>query len=325
MMSLDSTIRKIRNMYEKIREHMHHIGIPSPRILLLSGAAFMMSFYYASKDAYIPATKWGVQGDSLSGSSETCDVAYVPNKNSDESSERADGYAEYKMQVPLEHIIRMHAHKDGFIFKDNQIYRELRIQSASYAIDSLIGLDNSRISDNSRTILYVDKTFQKAMIFRREESGFLNIGEIDCSTAKIPGAKKRNGDGKTPEGLFRINSMIESYNMLYEGKKVYGPNMFHIQGSIYIHGNGTDTINVKGWKKDMAYSKPDMLGIHNNNFGYGLSHGCIRLDNVRLRELLDDGVLSVDTPVIIFENKDLTRILNEIYRDASYEKAYTEY
>ncbi|MGV8141690.1 MAG: L,D-transpeptidase [Candidatus Woesearchaeota archaeon] len=167
--------------------------------------------------------------------------------------------------------------------------------------------------------------------------------ETDCSTAKIYGNKEFDGDAKTPEGLFIIYSMEDSRDWTYEGKLAFGPKFLRIKNAIGIHGNGTDTsyikeayVNNKSFNnaqvnknsvnknpvdnisadkisEDRRYMLPEPLGIYKNNFGYGLSHGCIRLENSVINRLTEEGLLKNGTKVIVFENKELTEILSSHY------------
>ena len=139
------------------------------------------------------------------------------------------------------------------------------------------------------------------------------ILEIDCSTAKIYGPKISSGDGKTPEGLFFISKLEDSHDWLYDGLLMYGPKFMRIKNSIGIHGTGTDVMRNASQSVDKRYSAPEPLGIYNNNFGVGLSHGCIRFENNILDSLVENNLLHKGNPVIIFENAELTRLLSRYY------------
>lgn len=208
----------------------------------------------------------------------------------------------------IERIIRL-IRLDDSTYKDNVIYKKLRILNAEKDIEKYI-IDKN----NQSNIVYVDKTFQKALLFGKTDGSYSLADEFDCSTALIYGKKIRPGDGKTPEGIFNISSIEPAHNKLWEGKKAYGAYFLRIQGSIGVHGNGTDTIMNQNWKKDPCYKAPEPLGIYNNNQGYGRSHGCIRLDNNVIKRLIEDSIITNKTKFIVGENVKLTNIMNKYYK-----------
>lgn len=193
---------------------------------------------------------------------------------------------------------------DNGIYNDNLLYKRIRLIGANRQI--------SKYSPKS-DVLVIDKTFQKALFFSYNDTSYNFIDEFDCGTAAVYGKKQRAGDGKTPEDIFEIKSIESAHDKIWEGKKVYGAYFIRIQGSIGIHGNGTDKIKNSEWMNDSKYKEPDPIGIYKNNFGYGPSHGCVRLPNDVIRELVEENKINKKTKVIIYENKELTDILNSSY------------
>jgi lipoprotein-anchoring transpeptidase ErfK/SrfK len=243
----------------------------------------------------------------------------------------------------LDKTIASYAYHDDTMFVDNEYYKRLREN------DAFLQIKKYDINTES-TIMLVNKTFQKAMIVRLEVQpyiyskdsldSFIEQGrsfkvsknepnklvetvleptvlfETDCSTAKTYGVKEFDGDSKTPEGIFTIYSVEDSRNWTYDGALAFGPKFFRIKNSIGIHGNGTDTSGNGDLSKNGKYIAPEPLGIYINNFGVGLSHGCVRLENSVVDKLTDEGMLKNGTRVIIFENKELTKLLSRYYRSA---------
>jgi hypothetical protein len=239
--------------------------------------------------------------------------------------------------------IELEALLDDYEFKDNDFYRKMREDAAQGAVhDNFV---------DDRYVLIINKTFQKGMILERVANNvfgthdifsrfydfkkksdntasqecvvpeyatdrpairYIALSEFDVSTAKIPGAKERNGDGKTPEGLFHIGSIIDSRYDLFDGKRAYGPNFARIYHSIGLHGNGTDTTGIRDWR-NKYYLAPGSLGVYKNNFSYGESHGCIRMNNDTLRKYVNNNVIRENMPVIIFEDRQLTNMLSKYY------------
>lgn len=190
-------------------------------------------------------------------------------------------------------------------YSDNEFYKNIRLRTAKEKI--------AEYSPNSDVIV-IDKTFQKALFFEKNGQEYDFTGEYDCGTAKIYGKKIRPGDGKSPEGIFTIYSIEPAHNKLWDGEKAYGAYFLRILGSIGVHGNGTDTVKTPDWRTDKAYMAPDPLGVYDENFAFGPSHGCFRLPNEVVREKVEDGTIKEGDKVISYENKEMTDILRAIYR-----------
>jgi len=209
-----------------------------------------------------------------------------------------------KEKMSIAPLVTYIAYLDEGFYSDNEFYKRIRLNEAKNQL--------SLYNPKSNAIV-IDKTFQKALFFKKTDNGHDFLGEYDCGTAKIYGNKIMPGDGKTPEGMFTIYSVEPAHNKLWEGAKAYGAYFLRIHGSIGVHGNGTDTVKNQLWMKDPAYMKPDPLGVYKNNFGYGPSHGCVRLDNDLIRKKVEDGSIKKGDKVIIYENVDMTRILKDSY------------
>ncbi len=202
-------------------------------------------------------------------------------------------------------------------FIDNEYFKSLREKEAIEQIQKYAITTNTIIT-------IINKTFQKAIIAQIEANAkkplIKIILETDCSTAKEKGNKLNSGDGKTPEGLFLMSKPVDSYNWTYNERLMYGPKFIRVKNAIGIHGTGTYNINNKITLNDKKYAKPEQLGIYNNNFGIGLSHGCIRFENSVLDSLIKKKLFKQDNPVIIFENNKLTELLSKYYNQNKYAK-----
>ncbi len=196
----------------------------------------------------------------------------------------------------------------GFLYdgeySDNEFYKSIRMNEAKRQIS---------LYNPKSDVIVIDKTFQKALFFKKEGQEYTLTGEYDCGTAKVYGKKVRPGDGKTPEGIFNIYSIEPAHNKLWDGEKAYGAYFLRILGSIGVHGNGTDTVKTPNWRTDKTYMDPDPLGVYDENFAFGPSHGCVRLDNKIVREKVESGEIKEGTQVVIYENKEMTKILRDVY------------
>jgi hypothetical protein len=206
--------------------------------------------------------------------------------------------------IPIKPIIEYMCGLDEGKYSDNEFYKRIRLKNA---------IDNIAAYKPDSDVLVIDKTFQKALLFKNHGNNYDFVNEYDCGTAKVYGRKIRPGDGKTPEGIFDIRSIEPAHDKLWDGEKAYGAYFIRILGSIGVHGNGTDTVKNPDWKTDKAYMRPDSLGVYKDNFGHGPSHGCIRLDNDVVRTLVEDGTLNTKTKVIIYENSKMTNIFRNVY------------
>lgn len=207
-------------------------------------------------------------------------------------------------KIPIEPIIAYIGCLDEGNYSDNELYKSIRLRTAKEKI--------KEYAPNSDVIV-VDKTFQKALFFEKNGQEYTFKNEYDCGTAKVYGKKIRPGDGKTPEGMFTIYSVEPAHDKLWDGEKAYGAYFLRILGSIGMHGNGTDKVKNPGWRNDKAYMEPDPLGVYDENFAFGPSHGCIRLDNKIIREKVEDGTIKSGTQVLIYENTEMTKILRNVY------------
>jgi len=154
-------------------------------------------------------------------------------------------------------------------------------------------------ADSIETVLLVDKSQQRLLVLKSDAPR--NIQAIDTfriTTGKIEGNKEKEGDQKTPEGIYTIISSIPG--KLLPAK--YGPMAFvldypnrvdkiqHHNGSnIWIHGRDEEII---GWQTE----------------------GCVSLENNKLLELSNYITLQ-KTPVIIIDS-----LYHNGHSSAAYEK-----
>lgn len=68
-------------------------------------------------------------------------------------------------------------------------------------------IPDSIVSLSSGFIIVVDKKYQKLYVFNKTEN-FSKVFEATCSTGKIPGSKKVEGDEKTPSGIFFVTKKL---------------------------------------------------------------------------------------------------------------------
>lgn len=115
------------------------------------------------------------------------------------------------------------------------------------------------------------------------------IKQYGISCAKIPGAKRRRGDLKTPEGVFTINEILKSSYLSHDFGDGKGP----IKGA---YGPFFLRLSVPGFRDIGIHGthKPESIGSRD-------TEGCIRLVNEDIKDLRSRIVLG--TPVIILPAK----------------------
>lgn len=163
-------------------------------------------------------------------------------------------------------------HKDLY---DEGIIRDIARSSVAYA-DSLINNPHERF-------IIVDKGDMRVRIFDRygrPEKSY----RMAC--ARHYGTKRRKADGRTPEGYFTVQGVYDSTDWLFtddEGntskvKGQFGPRFIRLRtpvsSQIGIHGTGSP------W-----------------TMGHRVSHGCIRITNDNILELVD--LVTPGMPVIV--------------------------
>lgn len=143
-------------------------------------------------------------------------------------------------------------------------------------------------------IVFIDKYYQTLSVY---QLSYIKIFETDCSTGKNQGKKQRQGDGRTPEGIFKIISIEKSDTWRYDNELAYGPWFLRINSG-RKNNEGELITNQRSPIGIHGTNEPNKLGIFNGNFGYGASHGCIRLNNDDVI-YLKNNFINIGTPVVI--------------------------
>jgi lipoprotein-anchoring transpeptidase ErfK/SrfK len=149
-------------------------------------------------------------------------------------------------------------------------------------------------------IFVIDKASQRAKLYKVKYSA---VDEILVSTGINTGNKQREGDGKTPDGLFKIQSIERSSDWKFNGERAYGPYFLRL--------------NCGAWDANGKYNPngPSSIGIHGTNeseyLGRRKSHSCIRLANEVIANYVAQGYLRKGSSVIILGENDALRYSSE--------------
>lgn len=168
--------------------------------------------------------------------------------------------------------------KDADAYKDGVIY-SMAINAPEYAEKIL----NSRYDK----FLVVDKA--RLMVILYDKYGHV-IRQYDCACAKNYGTKHKKADSRTPEGYFSVEGIYNSTDWLF-----------------------TDDDGVTSKKKGqfgprfirLRIPNTSQIGIHGTcapwSMGHRVSHGCIRILNENILELVD--LVEPGMPVIVLPGK----------------------
>lgn len=149
---------------------------------------------------------------------------------------------------------------------------QAHIASYPYSPDSLFAVDKSK-----QTLFYFR--------MKRDKSGLDLIRKIPCATGKIKGDKFREGDLKTPEGIYFIQSKKDS-GLDYS---LYGDLAFTLN-----FPNPVDQVNGKTGHGIWMHGRGKPIGPFETK-------GCVALNNKDIHEIRS-GVQLKSTPVVISDN-----------------------
>lgn len=127
--------------------------------------------------------------------------------------------------------------------------------------------------------LIVDKATMNVIVYDKYGREQLRYG---MACARNYGTKHKKADSRTPEGIFEVQGIYDSTDWLYtddngkqsKKKGQYGPRFIRIYPQIGIHGT------CSPW-----------------SIGHRTSHGCIRVTNEHIMQLVD--LVEKGTPVIV--------------------------
>lgn len=158
-----------------------------------------------------------------------------------------------------------------------------------------IGYAEVLVNNPHHLFLIVDKGRMKVVLYSRYGE---KLDEIGMCCGRNYGNKRKKGDMRTPEGIFKVVGVFDSTEWLFTDdngytspkKGQYGPRFIRLSvpgGGIGIHGTGAP------W-----------------SIGHRLSHGCIRVTNENILHLAD--IVEKDMPVIVSPgSRDVSRNLKE--------------
>lgn len=142
---------------------------------------------------------------------------------------------------------------------------------------------------NDGNFLIINKSEKKLYLYEDYDK----VNSYLITIGKKPGNKRKPGDNRTPEGIFIIKSIDNSSNWVYDYpndtldpiRGAYGP------WFIRLDVPGFDGIGIHGF-------------FHDNALGERASHGCVRLNNEELEDIVN--FVLPGMPVIILPGeKDL--------------------
>ena len=148
--------------------------------------------------------------------------------------------------------------------------------------------------EDKKDILVCIKNEKTLEVLKNKKNGFDLIDKIDVLTG-LDGDKEKEGDLKTPLGVYRLKSILENVD------KFYGPFAFETS-----YPNMLDKLKNKDGHGIWIHGKPLKGNRDNNN-----TKGCIVMDNDKLEKLKNE-INYKNTYLLISETTPLTATKEEI-------------
>jgi hypothetical protein len=148
------------------------------------------------------------------------------------------------------------------------------------------GIIEAFTTDKSGDFILIDKGDFSLTVFRNYEK----FRDYDITIGKNPGTKRKPGDDRTPEGIFRIKSVEKASHWAYDFPDDTLPPIRGAYGPWFIRLDvpGFEGIGIHGFLNDKWLKKRN-------------SNGCIRLNNEQLIELttlVKPGMLVIIQPSV---------------------------
>jgi murein L,D-transpeptidase YafK len=148
----------------------------------------------------------------------------------------------------------------------------------------------------SHHVLLVEKSSHQLHLYENSDSYPKLLASFPIASGKVPGDKIKDGDKKTPEGIYRFKKFYNSTDLI---------NKYGDYGKIY--GIGAFTSNYPNFIDRMNQKTGGGIWLHatddETRIAKGLdSRGCVVLKNSNLRKISEFIDLNFQTPIIIQEN-----------------------
>jgi len=141
-------------------------------------------------------------------------------------------------------------------------------------------------ADSTQPIFIVDKASQMFYVIQSNSPGHITtLDSIQASTGQRRGDKRKEGDKKTPEGVYRLTDKIEGENL----PKIYGP-----LALVLNYPNSIDDLNGYGGSNIWIHGRNEKLEPRQ-------TEGCISLENHSIIEVYKKYVDLENTYIAIFD------------------------
>lgn len=203
-----------------------------------------------------------------------------------------------------------------FLFADLiDVYRTQGIEAVKEKLESQLRtqtywekyLENKDIQygyyESTKYLIVVDKDSKKLKLLKKVDNGFSQMADDNVIIGERPGDKKREGDLRTPEGVYKLT------NKLTKLDPFYGP-----LALVTSYPNMYDKILNKDGHGIWIHGMP----LNENREDY--TKGCIALDNINLEKL--EQSIDLDKSIVLISKKkiekstkeDISLILSSIYK-----------
>lgn len=225
--------------------------------------------YVKAHDETVVADTIGKEAEDKIGIADTCvttikDTVYYEPKRLD------------KVPASIVSLMEASGHKGEYA---NGLIPEVAKSSPEYA--------RRLINSKYNKFIVVDKARMKVILYNHYGHEILSYG---MACAKNFGTKKKKADSRTPEGFFSVQGVYDSTDWLF------------------TDDNGK-TSKVKGQFGPrfirLAIPSTSQIGIHGTgapwSIGHRVSHGCIRITNENIMQLVE--LVEPGMPVIVIPGK----------------------
>lgn len=153
-------------------------------------------------------------------------------------------------------------------------------------------------ADSTGYIFVVDKTHQKMLMMKSDAPGALKIvNEYKITTGRRNGDKEREGDLKTPEGIYYINGRVPDSKLTAK----FGPIAFTID-----YPNFVDRLHKRNGSNIWIHGRDEAI----KDF---ITEGCVSMENGQILSLRK--YISINqTPVIILDNLSAYSVDQKSYK-----------
>lgn len=180
------------------------------------------------------------------------------------------------------------------LLADAQVEKKQIDELEKFKLKNIIQMDDFF----SPHVIVVEKATHRLFVYQNQQGKPKLIAQFETATGEVPGDKIKEGDKKTPEGVYQLTRFFSSeqlFKMYGDYAKTYGAGAFELN-----YPNPIDKRLGKTGSGIWLHSTDD-----ENRIAKGLdSRGCIVVNDQNLKNISQYINLSSQTPIIVTQNLD---------------------